>query len=141
MFIPAVVNAGRDIRHSLRRSIALILIVFMAAGCSTAVEVPREQIESGTRRDDGIYSIRTVDNEKYAVRSFSMTDSTLVIEKLNATDARYKKAELPIILARDHVRAISKYELARGRSFFLLAGSFLLIMAIIGISSISLDAS
>lgn len=128
-------SAGRHVRHALRCSIVLILIVVMATGCSTTVEVPREQIESGTRRDDGIYRIRTVDKEKYDVRIFSMTDSTLVIEKLNATDARYKKAELPIVLARDNVSAVSKYELARGRSFFALAGSFLFVMAIISIGS------
>lgn len=117
-------------RHS-KRAIGLLLIAFMVTGCSTAVEVPREQIESGTRRDDGIYRIRTVDKAKYDARVFSLTDSTLVIEKLNATDARYKKAELPIVLVRDDVVSISKYELARGRSFFALSGAFLLIMAII----------
>jgi hypothetical protein len=50
----------RDMRPgpAPRRSIALILIVSMAAGCSKAVEIPRVDLEKPEYREPGAYRIR-----------------------------------------------------------------------------------
>lgn len=113
----------------------LLLIAFMATGCSKAVEIPRDQFEPPASEGKGVHRICMVDKSSYEARAFSMTDSTIVIETLNPTDSRYKRVELPIVLPLSEVESISKYELDRGRSFFLLAGSFIVIMFVITLGS------
>ena len=112
-----------DMGPALRRSIALILIVFMAAGCSKPVEIPRDQFEAATREEHARHRIQMVDGSYYTVQRFSLTDSTVVVEKLNPTDPMYKRTALPIVVPLGDVESISKYELDKDKSFFALVGA------------------
>jgi hypothetical protein len=128
----------RDMRLTLRRSIALILIVFMAAGCSKPVEIPHDQFESAAREEHARHRIQKIDGSHYTVERFSLTDSTVVIEKLNRTDARYKRTALPIVVPLSDVESISKYELDKDRSFFALVGAGAVALLVIAMATLSL---
>jgi len=60
------------------------------------------------------------DGSRYAVDQFSLTDSTIVIEKWNLADERYKHVDLPMMVRRDDVKSIEELELDPGNSFWLL---------------------
>ena len=131
----AMGNMRRDMRPALRRSIALILLVFMAAGCSKPVEIPRDQFEAATREEHARYRIQMVDGSYYTVERFSLTDSTVVVEKLNPTDARYKRTALPIVVPLGAVESISRYELDKDKSFFALVGAGVVALIVVFIAT------
>lgn len=123
-----------------RRTTCALLIALTASGCSKPVEIPRGQFESGTHVTKGIYQIRTNDDSSYNVREFSVTDSTLVIEGLHASDKRYKHTPLPIVVPLADVESVSKYELDRGRSFFALVGAGAFVLFIIFVATFRIPA-
>lgn len=89
-------------------------------GCSEAVEIPREQIANQPENHIG-YRIYMVDGSHYSAKRYSVTDSTLVIEKLNPADVRHKKVAVPIVLPLADVQSVSKLELKEGTSFAFAA--------------------
>jgi hypothetical protein len=110
----------REVTRSLRRALALILVVVTATGCTKSVEIPRDQIGDAPEANPG-YRIDMVDGSHYTVKRFSIVDSTIVIEKLNPSDSRHKDAKLPIVLSISDVQSISKLETRSGLSFAVTA--------------------
>ena len=97
-----------------------MLSVLVLIGCSKAVELPRDQIANQPESHIG-YRIQMVDGSRYSAKRYSVTDSTLVIEKLNPSDSRYKKVSVPIALPITSVQSVSKLELKEGASFAVVA--------------------
>jgi hypothetical protein len=75
------------------------------------------------------------DGTEYAVRRFTATDSTIVIDDLSPSDVRFGAADLPIVVSRNDVRSVER---AEGPSFLLVGGfmalGILLIAALAGFS-------
>ena len=107
----------------------------MTAGCSNAVEIPRADYEAASHDEKTRYRVLMLDGTSHDVQHFSLTDSTIVMEKQYPRDFRHKQTTETIVLPRSNVESISKYELARGKSFLALSGSFLAIMFTIGLVS------
>lgn len=119
----------------VRRSLTVILVVtLIVAGCTKAVDVPREQFEATSHAPTGLHTIRTTDGSVYTVLRFSVTDSTLVIQSLDQSDGRYKKVALPIVLLLGDVESMETRDW-RDRMFFVLVGLGVVVFIVVGIAS------
>ena len=86
---------------SLRRTVAVLLCVLTVSGCSRAVSIPREEFAAPASAGPGEYRVRTVRGDEYIAERFSVTDSTLVIEKGDAA---------PITIPIDEVASVHRIE-------------------------------
>ena len=118
-----------------RRGLSFVLIAFLMTGCSKAVVIPPGEIESASREEHGNYRIQMADDSYYLVRRFTVTDSTVVIEKLNGADSRYRSTIVPIVVARSDVQSISKLETRHGASFAVVATVGVLVILIVAIAT------
>jgi hypothetical protein len=108
----------------------MILAALLFAGCTRAVEMPLEKLDSEAQSHEA-HLITMKDDTRYAIDRFSTTDSTIVIVKLNLADERYKHVDLPIVVNREDVKSLQKLELDQGKSFFLVAPLGLAVLFII----------
>lgn len=104
-------------------------------GCSKAVEIPRADYEMASKDPKGRYRVKLVDGASHYVEHYTLTDSTIVMVKLNPNDAYHKQRRETIMAPRADVASIAKYELARGQSFVVLSSAFVLGMLIWGLST------
>jgi hypothetical protein len=118
-----------------RGVVALLLIGSMVTGCTQAVEVPREQFESASQAHNVSHRITMTGGSRYAVKRFSLTDSTVTIAELNPADERYKHVELPIVMRREDMKSIERLELDPGKSFFVVLPIGLAIIWIVVLST------
>src|SRR5512139_3491639 len=79
----------------------------MLAGCSGAVEIPREQFEAASHDTSTSHRIRTKEGSEYVAAQFSLTDSTVVIGRLSQADYLYTSRRVPITVARQDVVSIA----------------------------------
>lgn len=86
---------------SLRRTVAVLLCVLTVSGCSRAVNIPREEFAASAPNGPGEYRVRTVRGDEYIAERFSVTDSTLVIEKGVAA---------PMAIPREDVASVHRIE-------------------------------
>jgi hypothetical protein len=94
----------------MRRFVALLTLVTLEiCGCSKAVVVPREELDSAEYRKPGNYRNRLHGWNEYHARRFSMTDSTVVIDELLQSDDHYKvmRHDMPIVVPLKDVENIS----------------------------------
>src|SRR5262245_37664798 len=105
----------------LQRAVALVIAAMIVTGCSKAIEVPRDQFEATATRKHANHRINLVDGSRYSVKQFAVTDSTIIIEKLNPADSRYNEAKMPIVLPISDVESISRLDLREGLSFAIVA--------------------
>lgn len=115
--------------HTLHRSISLTTaaVLLVATACSHTVTMPREDIDGAAGRDAKYaYQIDTRSQERYLVKRYSLTDSTLVIEQLAPIDRRYGDPDVrvPIELERDTVAAVSTMRVERTGLLILVGGLF-----------------
>ena len=96
-------------RFSRSRIIASALIALTLSACSRAAEIPREQVTAKEYREPGSHRIRLHGWNAYYARSFSMTDSTVVIEELLSWDDHFElmRDEMPIVVPLRDVQNIS----------------------------------
>jgi hypothetical protein len=97
-------------RNSFSTATALVLIALMATGCTRVVEIPLAQLEGTAPDHKGKYRISTIDGSSYIARGFALSDSTIVIKKLDQDDERYRTAKLPVTLALRDVKTFEKLE-------------------------------
>jgi hypothetical protein len=69
------------------------------------------------------------DGDEFAVRRFTVTDSTIVIDDLSPTDIRFDAVDLPIVLRRSDVVAIERVE-GRGQLFFIVIPAAVVLLLI-----------
>jgi len=94
-----------------RQATSFLLIALMATGCTHTVEVPIfAQLEGDTIEHEGKHYIWTNDDSKYITRGFTVGDSTIVITRLDRSDARYRKNAPPISLSMRDVQKVEKVE-------------------------------
>ncbi len=122
-----------------KRGVSLILVAFLMTGCSKAMEIPRAEYDAASR-DKARFKIKTVDGGAYDVASYTMTDSTIVATIYQSSDFRTRPTEV-VEIPISSVATLSKYELARGPSFFLLAGGFIVIMLVYSLYSLDVPSS
>ncbi len=95
--------------HPMGRSFVALCIVFVTAGCSKAINVPLDQVES-VQDPKQRHRIHMKDGTEYAVRRFAVTDSTIVIHDLSPTDIRSDVVSEPIVLSRGSVASVERIE-------------------------------
>ncbi|HEU4928702.1 MAG TPA: hypothetical protein VFU38_02645 [Candidatus Krumholzibacteria bacterium] len=122
-----------------RRLIACLLVLAIATGCSKAVEIPRVDYDAASQESRTRFRIDMADGTSHNVVHFSLTDSTIVMEKSTPTYSPHKQINETIVARRQDVAAISKYELARGQSFFALSGTFLFVMLILSLRNLDFE--
>ena len=108
---------------------SLVVAALLLTSCTRTIDVPMNQLGSGSKDVKTPHRIHMVDGSEYSVRQFTVTDSTVVIENLNTSDPRYQKAELPIVLHLRDVRSVEKTEPRIG-GFFVVAIIGLLCVAL-----------
>jgi hypothetical protein len=84
------------------------MLAFVATGCSRTVRVPEGEIGPSSKRS-GLHRIHTAD-DSYTTWQFSVTDSTLIIEKLSGSDDHYGKLALPFTVRLQDVQAVDRLE-------------------------------
>ncbi len=120
--------------------VAVIMSALMLMGCSKVVEIPRADYEAASQDSRARYHIQMADGTSHNnVVHFTLTDSTIVMEKSSPTYSPHKQINETVFASRDSVKSISKYELARGQSFVALSGTFLFVMMIASLQSIHFD--
>jgi hypothetical protein len=117
------------VTRALRRTIAIVLLASIATGCSKTVNVPLDQVESVQDRK-ARHHIHMSNGDEYAVRRFTVTDSTIVVDDLSPTDVRFETIDLPIVLRRSDVTAIERAE-GRGQVFFIAVPATFVVVAVI----------
>ncbi len=113
---------------------AAILASLTFTGCTKAVNVPVDQVDSAAQVHGISHRITMIDGARYAVDRFSTTDSTVTIIKLNQADTRYKRVKLPIVLEKDDITSLERFELDHGKSFLLVAPIGLFVMLVVGLA-------
>lgn len=69
-------------------------LFLVATACSHTVTMPREKIDDAAGRDARYaYQIDTRLQDRYLVKRYSLTDSTLVIEQLAPIDRRFDREQ------------------------------------------------
>jgi hypothetical protein len=111
-----------------RRVLSVAVIVLTVMGCSKSVNVPLDQVESVQDRK-ARHRIHVRDGDEFAVRRFTVTDSTIVIDDLSPTDIRFDAVDLPIVLRRSDVVAIERVE-GRGQLFFIVIPAAVVLLLI-----------
>jgi len=95
----------------VRCALALgVAMLFLLAACSRTVDVPRERVEASSTLVEHTHRIWTVSGDEYCVEAFRVVESTVVISKLNPSDPRYDKADLPISVPLDSVQTVKRVE-------------------------------
>ena len=78
------------------------------------------------------------DGTSHNVVHYSLTDSTIVMEKSTPTYSPHKTIEETIVAPRGDVESISRYELARAQSFVAMSATFLFLMVMISLGSFTM---
>jgi len=91
-----------------RRAIAALLSVVMMAGClPPTTTVPREEFAAASRQA-AEYRIETTRGETYIAGRFSVTESTLAIERISLSDKAHKTTTLPVVIALEDVALVQR---------------------------------
>lgn len=92
------------------RPIALVLIAVLVTGCSRGVHIQPAWWDARENVEPGSYRIRLHGRVEYLVRSYAMTDSTVVIQELLPADERFThgREQLPIEIALERVSSIER---------------------------------
>jgi hypothetical protein len=106
------------------------LLVFVASGCTKAVDVPRERFEAASRDPSKTHRVRMESNAEYVVRHFSLTDSTLVIHELSPADANYRLSLVPIRLPLADVQSVERVESNNVLPVVVIGGIFVMLALI-----------
>ncbi len=125
----------------LRRAVAVILAVSLFAACTKAVDIPRDDFESAAKAESAHHRIELKDGSEYIVNEFSLTDSTMVIEKLNGGDLRYNEAKLPIVLPIGDVESVSRLETRKGPTTAILVSAAVVIVGFVIIGNLDFPAT
>lgn len=96
------------------------VIIFGGTSCTRSVDVTEHSLAPPTKYE-GLYRIETV-TERFTVREFLISDSTLVIFRLSGSDKRYGTETMPIIVNVGGVRSISRLETSAPRTALALVG-------------------
>lgn len=113
------------LHHSI--SLATAAAFLVATACSHTVTMPREKIDGAAGRDAKYaYQIDTRSQDRYLVKRYSLTDSTLVIEQLAPIDKRYGDpgVRVPIELQRDTIAVVSTMRVERTGLLIFAGGLF-----------------
>ncbi len=122
-------TGGKKPSNFLRRGISLALIALLTTGCSKAVEIPRTDYDAASQDPKARFRVEMIDGTIHEATHYSLTDSTIVVEKVHkASDFRYRADKTTVVAARAGIASISKYETAHGRSFVALSTAFLVIL-------------
>jgi hypothetical protein len=112
--------------------VMVVSAALVATGCSRTVNVPLNQVQS-VRDPQARHRIHMIDGTEYAVRRFTATDSTIVIDDLSPSDTRFDSASLPIVLSRANVQSVTR---AEGPHMWVVAGFMVLgVFLIVALSS------
>jgi len=107
----------------------LAMVSFTTNGCMRAVDMAPAEVASRPEWQ-GQYQIRTTD-DRFLVRQFQVTDSTLVILRLNGADGKYGRLKLPAALPINNVRTVASLETDPMKTGFAIVGAIGLVAAII----------
>jgi hypothetical protein len=111
-------------KNSMRAAVASVTAAaFLLAGCSKAVRVPDNTLKPSTEWK-GLYQVRTT-TDQFTTRSFSITDSTLVISRLCGSDEHFGKIQLPVTIMLADVRSVDRLENDNSRNFMVVGGILL----------------
>src|SRR5688572_21590004 len=94
-------------------AVGVALLVAMT-GCTKTVDVPLDQIGTGSRDIKTPHRIHMADGSEYAVRKFIVDETTLTIHELNPSDPRYGTTSMPVVLPLKDVTSIKKAEMGFG---------------------------
>jgi len=119
------------------RAIVAVLLPGLLA-CTRTVHVPVSSLSGEERLPMEAIHVVTVDGTVHKVTKWTLTDSTIVAEAVVVADRWAPRPDLPYTIPLASVDHVDKTELARGRSFFLLAGAFLLFMAVYGLATLEI---
>jgi hypothetical protein len=105
-------------RAGFRRIVTLCVAVVFLSACTKSTHVSPHQLDDADRESAREWHVTMVDNRIYWVDAFTVTESTIVIEKAtrlykNSYDRfpKYlKERDLPVVLPLDQVVSIEKIE-------------------------------
>ena len=129
----------------MRRILTVVTLVAFLAACTRTVEVPREDIAASAGKSSRRgWQIDTRSGERYRVKSYQLTDSTLVIGELSGTDDLYGShdnatREIPM----SEVASVSRVEISPWAvglmGLSLLGGVVLLVLLVKGSEEVTAD--
>jgi hypothetical protein len=112
-----------------------MLTSLSATGCTKAVSLSIDELETQKSGGFSAFEIKTHGAEEYRVRHFVVDDSTLIITELVRTPPGVDRQNMPIRLRLDEIESITREDARPGISFIVLTvvGVFV-IFAISGFS-------
>jgi len=87
----------------------LVLISIFVTNCTRTVDVPLTSVEEASRKE-GRYQIEMDDASRYIARGFAVTDSMIIITRLDEHDTRYMRNMDPISLPLRDVKSVQSLE-------------------------------
>jgi hypothetical protein len=97
-------------QHAGGKVLSVALIVSMLTACTQVAGVPIEQQAGQVTAHERKHRIRLVDGTEYMVKAFTVSDSVVVVQRLDSSDVRYASVMPPITLPRSEVMTVEKFE-------------------------------
>lgn len=117
-----------------RPSAVVILCALLAAGCSRAVDVPREQFEAASHENADEYRINTRQGRTYIAQQYAVTDSSLQISTLVPSELSDQLMPAALSIPLEDVVTIQKVD--HGPSIYLRAAAgVVLFVAVVALVS------
>lgn len=109
----------------------------MLAGCSQTTSIPRNDLDNPKYQKSSSYRVRVRDETVYLVRTFAVTDTTLLISELSPHSSPNAKHDMPIVLPLAEVESVENVE---ARTWPLYAFGFVVALLVVGYFVLQDDA-
>ncbi len=124
--------------------ISAITLAATNLSCSYYERVPRKSYQKLDARDAERWKVETEDGTVYEVRFFSVTDSTLVIERFVCNSDSVKRAyplvtSIPYVIKLDEVKRVEKWVDGNESGPLIGVGIVVVVVAVVLLVVLSVD--
>jgi hypothetical protein len=128
----AITEKAYVLRASMK-CVALTMVMLVGVSCTRTVQVAVTDSGRVNPDDAKNWRVTTKGQETYSVTKFSMTDTTLVIERVLKTDeiatdysdfTHVEDADLPLVLPLDEIESLERVAIHRGRTTAWVVAGF-----------------
>ena len=121
-----------------------ITVIATNVSCSYYERVPRKSYQKLDARDSERWKVETEDGTVYEVRFFSVTDSTLAIERFSCNSDSVKKeyplvTSVPYVIKLDEVKRVEKWVDGNKSGPLIGIGIVVVVVAVVLLVVLSID--
>ena len=121
----------------------LVLTATVMLGCTSRQKIAVDTLSEESVIANESIEVVTKDGTRHGVKSWTVTDTTLIVEKafVPGADMRDPNPEVPYSIDLASIDYVEKHELAHGKSFVILTSMFVVGMVIWAFATLSMPSS